>query len=240
MVVLAGLVAGVINAVVGAGTLLTYPVLVGLGVPAVAANATNTLGLALGGGVSSTWTYRRLWWPRRAELAGAVVAVGLGAVVGAILVVRLPQRYFEAVVPWLILAAVGVVMAAPLVKRWHERPRLARGGLAPWSIPLGVYGGYFGAASGVMYLAALSWLYDQDLQVCNAAKTLLILVANATAAVVFLLSGMVVGSYALLLGISTLVGGYLGGHGAQRLPQTWLRGAVVVIGLAAAAYTGLR
>jgi uncharacterized membrane protein YfcA len=239
LVALAGLAAAAINAVVGSGTLLTYPILLGVGLPPVVANGTNSVGLSLGG-VASAVGYRRELRPRLRVLAVPTALAMLGGALGAILVVRLPERIFTIVVPWLILGAVLLVAFQPLIARrvQHRQHHLARAArdLPLWSSILGVYGGYFGAGQGVMYMAVLGLRYDEDVQQSNAAKNLMGSLANVAAAVVFIASGMMSWKFAIALWFGSILGGYYGSALARRIPRNVLRLIIIGVGVYAAGY----
>jgi len=236
LLVAAGFAGGFINAAVGSGTLITYPALLAAGIPPVAANGTNTTGLSPGS-FSSAWAYRLELSDRMRRLARPLIATTIGAACGAGLVVALPSRVFTSIVPWLVGAATVLVALQPVIARrvkahreGSERP------VWPWTGLIGVYGGYFGAAQGVMLMAALGLVYDADPQRANAAKNILAATANVTAAVVFALSGAVVWLAALALAVGSIPGGYVGGRVARRLPGVVLRGLVVLIGVGATLY----
>lgn len=242
VIVVAGFVAGAINGVVGSGTLITFGSLVAIGVPPVLANGTNTTGLSFGG-FSSAYAYRTELRDRWRDLRKPILATGVGAGCGALLVVRLPEEVFSAVVPWLIASATALVAVQPLRSRIRSRaPKQVRTTqtntpvsrrLWPWTAAVGVYGGYFGAAQGIVLMAVLTWLYDTRVQFSNAAKNLLASVANIVAAGVFVISGFVLWPAALLLAIGAIAGGYLGARWARRLPEVVLRGMVVAVGILA-------
>lgn len=236
LLVLAGAAGGAINAAVGSGTLIVYPVLLAVGIPPVSANASNTTGLAVGS-FSSAWAYREELRDRIRILAWPLVATVVGAAVGATLVVALPARVFTSIVPWLVGLATVLIAVQPLVVRWtkgHRQP--GEHVLWPWTGVLGVYGGYFGAAQGVMYMAVLGVLYDESTQRSNAAKNLLAAAANLTAAIVFAFAGAVVWLAALAVAVGAVVGGYVGGRLARKLPNSVLRAMVVLIGIGATLY----
>ena len=236
LLVLAGFAGGAINAAVGSGTLLVYPVLLAAGIPPVAANGTNTTGLSLGS-FFAAWAYRQELADRLRILARPLIATIIGATVGATLVVAVPERVFTSVVPWLVALATVLVGVQPLVSRWaaeHREP--GKHVLWPWTGAVGVYGGYFGAAQGVMLMAILGVLYDPSTQRANGAKNLLSASANAMAAVVFALSGAIVWLAALAVAVGSIPGGYVGGRLARRLPNPVLRGMVVAIGIGATLY----
>jgi uncharacterized protein len=240
LLVVVGVAAGIINGVVGSGTLLTFPVLVALGIPPVSANGTNTTALLVGA-LSAAWAsrtqllarWRRLW---PLALVSFVFALG-----GALLVIVLPPSVFTAVVPWLIGTAVVLVAVQPwLVRRLRARDRPAEAPEGPPSRGLiaaiagaGTYGGYFGAGQGVMLLAILGVLDDPDPRRANGVKNLLSFTANTAAALVFIVTGRVVWPAAIALGAGALVGGYIGGHGAQRLPAWVYRVLIILVGIIA-------
>ena len=236
LLVLAGFAGGFINAAVGSGTLLVYPVLLAAGIPPVPANGTNTTGLSLGS-FSSAWAYRLELRDRLPVLGWPLTATVVGAAVGAGLVVVMPSRVFTSVVPWLVGAATVLIAVQPLLSRWvsgHREP--GRHSLWPWTGLVGTYGGYFGAAQGIMLMSVLGLFYDPDTQRANGAKNLLAASANVTAAVVFALSGAVVWLAAAAIALGSVPGGYVGGRVARLLPGYVLRGLVVVIGIGATLY----
>ncbi len=233
----AGTVAGAINAVVGSGTLVTFPTLLAFGYPPVLANVSNNIGL-VPGSVSGAWAYRRELAGQRARvmrLAGASLA---GGVTGAVLLLVLPESAFDAIVPVLILLAVALVLLQPrlsrLVAKREGAP--AHGGVAALVAVLlcGVYGGYFGAAQGVLLMGILGILLDDELQRLNAVKNVLAGLVNAVAAVVFVLASDVAWGAAAMIAIGSTAGGQLGGMYGRRLSPAVLRGIIVVVGLTAA------
>ncbi|MEI7777827.1 MAG: sulfite exporter TauE/SafE family protein [Actinomycetes bacterium] len=231
-----GIVAGAINAAVGSGTLLSYPVLLAIGLPAIPANATNTVGLFFGS-VSATASYRSLLVGRWRRLRWGLAAAMTGGTCGALLVLSLPPRVFSAVVPWLILFAAGLVAIQTRFARWVRRrwPQAHEnsGTLAAAALPTSIYSGYFGAGQGVLFLAVLGLTYDSDVQRANAAKNLLGAVASGPAAVVFAISGRVNWWVALILAVAALIGGQVGGRTARRLSPAVLRGVIVLVGVVA-------
>ena len=236
LLVLAGFAGGAINAAVGSGTLLVYPVLLAAGIPPVAANGTNTTGLSLGS-FFAAWAYRQELADRLRILVRPLFATVIGAAVGATLVVAVPARVFTSLVPWLVALATVLIAVQPLVSRWAKEHREPGEHLLwPWTGAVGVYGGYFGAAQGVMLMAVLAVRYDPSTQRANGAKNLLAASANATAAVVFALSGAIVWLAALAVAVGSIPGGYVGGRLARRLPNAVLRGMVVAIGIGATLY----
>lgn len=231
-----GVAAGAINAAVGSGTLLVYPVLLAAGIPSVVANGTNTSGLSPGS-FASAWAYRAELRPRMRQLAVPVAATIVAAAVGATLVVALPTRVFTWVVPFLVGLATLLIALQPLINRWTSAHALGgRHAVWPWTAGVGLYGGYFGAAQGIMLMAVLGARYDRDSQNCNAAKNLLAACANVTAAVVFALSGSVIWTAALCVAIGSIPGGYLGGRLARRLPKAAFRALILAIGVGATVF----
>ena len=238
--VAAGAVAGAINGVVGSGTLITFSTLLAVGVPPVAANGTNTTGL-FPGSFASAYAYQRELRDRLRALRCPIIATTVGAATGALLVVALPEAVFASVVPWLIATATVMVAVQPLRARLGARRGAASEPvqstqprrLWPWTGAVGVYGGYFGAAQGILLMATLTWIYDARVHYSNAAKNLLASVANVVAAVVFAFSGYVVWPAAVVLMVSSTAGGYLGGRWARRMPGVVLRGMVVAVGIVA-------
>jgi uncharacterized protein len=231
-------VAGAINSAVGSGTLLTYPLLLAAGLPPVVANGTNSLGLSPGN-ISGAWGYRRETSGRRGLVTRMAIATGAGAAVGAGLVLALPAKVFAGVVPWLILAACVLVVVQPRLMRvlrtrgWAPT-HLPRPSLLPTLFVAGIYGGYFGAALGIVLIAVLGAFYDHDLQLTNGAKNVLQAAANGVAAVLFVIAGAVSWPAAIALGGGSLVGGLVGAPAARRMPDPALRALIVVVGVVAA------
>jgi uncharacterized membrane protein YfcA len=240
----AGVVAGAVNAAVGSGTLLTYPLLLASGLPPVVANGTNSLGVAPGG-LSAAWVYRGELEGRKAQVRVMALTGCVGAVVGALLVIALPARVFEVVVPWLILSACVLVLVQPTLQRWLrsrgiDPTSLPRRALIPVLLGIGVYAGYFGAAQGVILMAALGTMYDTDLQRSNAVKNIVGGLSNVMAAAVFAIAGVVMWAPALALAVGAIAGGLIGAPFARRLPEPVLRGLIVAVGLVAATVSIVR
>lgn len=237
LVFLAGMAAGTINAVVGSGTLITFPVLLAFGYGPVVANVSNTVGL-VPGAVSSVVGYR-------SELAGQrsrVLRLGgfslAGGITGAVLLLTLPSAAFEAIVPGLIgLALVLVILQPRLSGLVAERRDTARahGGplLAAGVFGTGVYGGYFGAAQGVILLSLLGITLQDDLQRLNAFKNVLAALVNGVAALLFIAVADVAWLPVALIAAGSIIGGQLGASIGRRLPPAVLRGLIVLVGLAA-------
>ena len=236
LAVLAALAAGAVNALAGGGTLITFPVLTFLGVPAVAANVTNTVALCPGyfGGTLAQWNdlktqKHRLWL--------VVPASVIGGVTGGFLLLQTGERVFRELVPWLILLASGLLAIQDPVRAWLTRRMAAGQGTSletlTW-LPVGlasVYGGYFGAGLSVIVLSALGLTLEDSLTRLNALKQAVAFSVNVAAAVFFLFSGQVVWSAALVMAVGALIGGVLGGRLAGYIKPSTLRWTVVVIGV---------
>lgn len=235
----AGVVAGAINALVGSGTLVTFPTLLAVGIPPVTANVTNTVGL-WPGSVTAAWAYRRELAGQRVRLIQLGVASTIGALVGGVLLLALPADTFRIVVPVLIVASCVLVVLQPRIRTALEsRGRRPSGAVTPLLAALvglsGVYGGFFGAGQGIILLALLGTLLDSDLQRASAAKNVLAGLVNVVAAVLFVCVARVHWDAAALIAVGSIVGGGLGGRYGRRLPAGALRALVVVIGLTAIA-----
>jgi len=235
LVALAGLGAGAINAVIGSGTLITFPTLLAVGLPPVVANVSNTVGL-VPGSVAGTWGYRRELAGQRSRMFRLATATVIGAIIGAVLLLVLPESSFEAVVPALILLGCALVLVQPWVlRRLGERSRPQHGGPLVWLgvLTIGVYGGYLGAGQGVLLIAVLGVGLDETLQRVNAAKNVLAGLANLVASLIFVVVADIDWTAAALIAAGATIGGLVGAGVARRLPEVVLRGTVVVIGLIA-------
>jgi len=237
-VLAAGLAAGTLNAIVGSGSLITFPTLLALGYPPVVANVSNTVGL-VPGSISGAIGYRRELAGQGARLRVLGVASAAGGLTGAILLLVLPAEVFDAVLPVLILLACVLVAAQPFLTRRvvaRRGPPRPHGG-APLFVAVfatGVYDGYFGAAYGVILIALLGIFVDDGLQRLNAAKNTLAGLVNGVAAVVFVLVAPVAWAPALLLAVGSAVGGQVGARVGRRISPGWLRAAIIVVGVAVA------
>jgi uncharacterized protein len=239
-ILLAGVAAGTINTVVGSGTLITFPTLLAFGVPPVTANVSNTVGL-VPGSVSGVVGYRRELTGQRSRVLRLCVASLIGGLAGGVLLLVLPDDAFAAVVPALILLGCVLVVLQPRISAWVARRHDAAGGLpehgAWWVWPAvllaGVYGGYFGAAQGVLLMAVLGIGVDETLQRLNAVKNVLALVVNAIAGLLFVAVAHVDWRVAALIGVGSVIGGQVGATVGRRLPSPVLRGIIVVVGVVA-------
>ena len=238
LVLVAGVFAGTINTVVGSGTLVTFPVLLAVGYGPVVANVSNTLGL-VPGSVSGAIGYRRELAGQRRRVYVLASASLLGGITGAVLLLSLPSSAFEAIVPALIAIALVLVVFQPRLtralaaRREHARPH---GGPLLWTgiFGTGVYGGYFGAAQGVILLALLGIsIPDEHIQRLNGLKNVLAAIVNGVAAAVFVIFAHVAWLAVLLLAVGSAAGGQLGARIGRSLSPPVLRGVIVVVGVAA-------
>jgi uncharacterized membrane protein YfcA len=223
----AGAVAGGVNTVVGSGSLITFPTLLAIGYSPVTANVSNSIGL-VPGGVSGSIGYR-------AELRGqgrrtVILGVGttIGAVIGGVLLLQLPSSVFDAVVPALILLAVALMAFRPAPKQ-HEQGNNMVGGVAS-SFATGIYGGYFGAAQGIILMSLLRFCFPDDLQRLNGLKNVLAGVANAVAAILFIAVADVAWEAAALIAVGSVVGAQVGARYGRHIPSEVLRWIVVICG----------
>ena len=239
LIALAALAAGAVNAIAGGGTLITFPVLMAVGLPAITANITNTVALApgyLGGTLAQAKDLqgqaRRLYW---------LAPIGaLGGIVGALLLVQTEEKVFRALIPYLILLACFLLAFQGRMRNWLTR-RIAAGqpGINEYwvAIPVffaAIYGGYFGAGLSVILLAVLGLVLSDSLTRLNALKQALAFSVNMAAALLFVFSGQVVWSVALVMAVAALIGGGLGGRLASYVAPAVLRTVVVTIGVVVA------
>ncbi len=233
--------AGVVNAVAGGGTLITFPALLATGVPPVAANATNTVALFPGQLASSLAYKSHIADERRRALVLSVPSI-IGGILGAILLLELPEKTFALAVPWLIIFACVVLAFQTQLKRVVASARHANHPAALWvaQLLIATYGGYFGAGIGILMLAAMGILLPSSIQHANALKVLFSLLINAVAAVIFVAKGAVHPPEAVLMAIASIIGGFVGARLAQRLPPAGMRGFAIAVGLYAAGRMFLR
>jgi uncharacterized protein len=237
----ASAVAGVVNAVAGGGTLLTFPTLLATGVPAVAANATNTVAL-FPGQLASSWAYRgHIGEERKRALTLAIPSL-IGGLAGAVLLLALPEKAFEEIVPWLILfACVLLALQGPIKKAVSRSPH-ATHPAAIWisQLFISIYGGYFGAGIGILMLAAMAIMIPSSMQHANALKVLFSLLINAIAAGIFVAMGAARLPEATLMAVASIGGGFMGAKLAQRLPPLGMRLFAIGVGIYAAVRMFLR
>jgi uncharacterized membrane protein YfcA len=237
-IAMAGLLAGAINTVVGSGTLITFPVLLAFGYAPVTANVSNTVGL-VPGSLSGALGYRRELAGQRGRAVRLGAASVLGGITGAALLLVLPAAAFKAIVPAFIAIALLLVVAQPRVSALLARRRPLdserRGGvltlLALYAV--GIYGGYFGAAQGILLLGILGLALGQDLHRTNALKNVLAGLVNGVAGVFFIAAAHVEWGPAALIACGSIVGAQLGARYGRKLPPSALRGLIVVVGIAA-------
>ncbi|WP_338698202.1 sulfite exporter TauE/SafE family protein [Streptomyces sp. Q6] len=236
----AGVAAGGINAVVGSGTLITFPTLLAFGYPPVLANASNNIGL-VPGVLSATYGYRRELKGQRRRLIRFGAASLLGGLAGALLLLNLPDSAFRAVVPVLILTACVLVLLQPRLNRWMKS-RSGAGSRTDGGVPMwlgvlgtGVYGGYFGAAQGVLLMGMFGAVLRDDLQRLNAAKNVLASLVNGVAAVVFIAVADVDWAVAALIAAGSTAGGLIGARLGRKLSPVAMRGVIVTVGVTASA-----
>jgi len=230
-VLVAGTVAGGVNTVVGSGSLITFPTLVAVGYAPVTANVSNCIGL-VPGGVSGSIGYR-------AELRGqgrrtSIMAVGttIGAVIGGVLLLKLPNSVFDAVVPVLILLAVALMAFQPSPKQHEQGNNMVGGTISSFFV--GIYGGYFGAAQGIILMSLLRLCFSENLQVLNAIKNVLAGIANLVAGILFMFVAHVAWGAAALIAVGSTVGAQVGARYGRQLPQEILRRVVIVYGIVVA------
>lgn len=236
MLFIAGIGAGTINTVVGSGSLITFPALLAFGYSPLTANMTTNVGV-LPGALSGAFAYRhelRTQWPRIIRLGSLSLVGGLA---GALLLLRLPAAAFKAIVPALILLAVVLVIFQPwLRKRAADRevqPRRTGVVRVVGIFLTGVYGGYFGAAQGVLLMAVLGMVIDESIQRLNSIKIVLAATANTAAAIVFVVHGGISWEAAGVIAVGSTIGGQLGAHIGRRLPSAVYRAVIVAVGLVA-------
>ena len=244
LIILAAFCAGAINAVVGSGTLITFPTLVALGYPPVTSTMSNAVGM-VAGGVSGTWGYRRELRGQSNRLRWQIPASLVGAVLGAWLLLHLPESVFTDVVPVLLITALILVVIGPWIQaRARERAEAAgrsadhvspgrMAALVLATFAIGVYGGYFTAAQGVLLVGAMGVLLPESVQRMNATKNLTTLLVNIVAALAYTLVAFdrIDWPAAGLIAVGSLIGGWLGARYGRRLSSNALRGMIVVVGL---------
>lgn len=245
-VLLAGTAAGAINAVVGSGSLITFPTLVALGWPPLVANVSNNIGL-VPGSFSSVHGYRRELSGQRSRLVRLVPASALGSLTGSVLLLTLPSDVFDRVVIVLIVVALTLVVSQPSIARGLAARRAEVGSvgattsgareIGPALVVLvaaaGVYGGYFGAAQGIILVATLGIFVVDGLQRLNACKNVLAATVNSVAAVVFIATTTVDWAVVGVIAVGSTIGGQVGARFGRRLDPRWLRALIVAVGLSA-------
>lgn len=237
----AGIGAGTINTIVGSGTLLTFPVLLATGLPPITANVSNALGL-VPGSISGAIGYRHELRGQTRRVLRLGAAALLGGLAGAILLLALPSSSFDAIVPVLVGAALVLVLFQPRLAAAIKRRREARGteahpeggaALLAGLFLASMYGGYFGAAQGVLYLSLMGLLLPDSLQRVNAVKNILGAVVNGIAAVFFLFVAEFNWTAVLLIAVGSTIGGQIGAKVGRRLKPAVLRAVIIAVGIVA-------
>lgn len=231
------LAAGVINALAGGGTLLTFPALMAAGIPPALANGTSTVAL-VPGSLASVWGYRRELLHVKQWAWLLSVPSLLGGLTGSLLVTRLPEKYFERLVPWLILTATILFFLQPILSR------LTRSAHRPWptwkvfgvQFVTAIYGGYFGAGMGIVILTTLSFMNVGDIHQMNAVKTVQAVLVNVVAAGIFIADQYVYWPFALVMAAAAIIGGFCGAHFGRKLNRSLVRGIVIGIGVCLTIY----
>lgn len=234
VILAAAFVAGAINSIAGGGTLLSFPALVWIGRDPIMANATNAVAL-WPGSLAGMVGFRREMTGMRRWLVMLTIPSLLGGALGAVLLLRTSTKTFNQIVPFLILGATLLLAAQELITRRLQRVAQGRKWIVfafVFQFFVGVYGGYFGAGMGILMLAALGLIGLTDLHQMNGLKNLLAICINGVAAVYFAVSRAVLWHDALIMAVAAIAGGYAGARVARRLGRTFVRGAVVFIGLA--------
>ena len=236
-VALAALVAGMINSIAGGGTLISFPAALAAGLPAIMANATNAVALTPGS-LAAAWGFRREV-RRHLRLTLSLLGPALaGGLVGSVILRLTPQHLFDGVIPWLVLGATLLILLQRMIRLRHRNVPL--GWVLVAQFVVGVYGGYFGAAMGIIMIALFSTLTELDAREANAVKNVLGGSINCIAAIYFLVGGLVDYRAALVMGVSASAGGYVGARLARKVSAERIRFIVVAVGLCSSVFLGYR
>jgi uncharacterized protein len=239
----AALTAGLLNAVAGGGSFISFPALLFSGMAPIAANATNTAAL-FPGTVASTVAYRNAFTPEARRLLPLLLVTGIiGGVIGARILLGTPQSTFLHLIPWLLLAATLLFLAGPRISAWVRRRAAAGKTSRPLTVAgfflellIAIYIGYFGAGVGILVLSLLALLGMEDIHAMNGVKVLLVSVVNGVAMITFIFARMIFWPQAVLMILGSLTGGYAGAHYAQKMNQQHVRWIVIAVGLGMSAY----
>ncbi|HUD67233.1 MAG TPA: sulfite exporter TauE/SafE family protein [Candidatus Sulfotelmatobacter sp.] len=237
----AGALGGALNAVAGGGSFIAFPALLFTGVPPIPANATNTIALWTAAAASGGAYRRRLDMPRRVMVPLLAVSL-MGGLAGAVLLLKTPAHTFMRVLPWLTLGATLLFAFGKKLARGrksaigHEASAAALTGATLFQLVVAVYGGYFGGGMGIVMLAMLAALGMTDIHAMNALKSVMGFVINGVAVVAFIVARAVYWKHGVVMIVGGILGGYLGAHYAQKLPQVWIRTLVVVVGAGMTVY----
>jgi uncharacterized protein len=241
----AAAVGGAINAVAGGGSFVAFPALLFTGVPPIPANATNTLSLWVGTAASGGAYRQKLDIPRRVMIPLIVTSV-IGGVAGAILLIKTPAQTFLRVLPWMMLGATllfafGNRLTGRIsVGMSGEASKGSMIGATVFELAVALYGGYFGGGIGILNLAMLSALGMTDIHAMNKLKVILGSIINGVAAVAFIATGVILWPQAGVMIVGAIAGGYGAAHYAQKLPQIWIRGFVIAVGVLMTVYFFIR
>lgn len=237
----AGALGGALNSVAGGGSFIAFPALLFTGVPPIPANATNTIALWTAAAASGGAYRRRLDMPRRVMVPLLAVSL-MGGLAGAVLLLKTPAHTFMRVLPWLTLGATLLFAFGKKLARGrksamgHEASAAALTGATLFQLGVAVYGGYFGGGMGIVMLAMLAALGMTDMHAMNALKSVMGFVINGVAVVAFIVAHAVYWKHGVVMIVGGILGGYLGAHYAQKVPQVWIRMLVVVVGAGMTVY----
>lgn len=230
LLIIAALAAGLINSVAGGGMFLTFPALVFTGVPSIIANASSTTAL-IPGIAASSWAYRGDFRNSKGIPFLPLLIVSLaGGIVGALLLLFTPQRTFDSVIPWLLLAATLLFTFGPRIAPGLKRAfHMSSGTVVVIQFFIGIYGGYFGGAIGILMLATWSIYGLTDIHAMNANRTLMGAATNSIAAVLFILAGKIWWPQTLVMLVAAIIGGYIGARLAKKVDPRYIRAIVTVV-----------
>lgn len=241
----AGAIGGALNAVAGGGSFVAFPALLFTGVPPIPANATNSMAMSIGVAASGG-AYRSRMDISRRVLVPLLITSIVGTLAGALLLVRTPARTFMLILPWLMLAATlmftfgrrfaGRISAGVS----HQATNAAVAGACIFELFVGVYGGYFGGGMGIMMLAMLAVLGMTDIHAMNAVRIILGGTINGVSALIFIVAGVIYWPQAMVMTVGAIVGGYASAHYALKLPQSWIRAIVILVGSSMTIYFFIR
>jgi hypothetical protein len=237
----AGALGGALNSVAGGGSFIAFPALLWTGVPPIPANATNTIALWTGAAASGGAYRKRLDVPRRVMIPLLTASLA-GGLAGAILLLKTPAHTFMRVLPWMTLGATMLFAFGRKLAGGrksvleHEATGAALVGATFFQLCVAVYGGYFGGGMGIVMLAMLAALGMTDIHAMNALKSVMGFVINGIAVVTFVFAGAVYWKHGIVMIVGAIAGGYLGAHYAMKMPQTWIRAFVVLVGAGMTVY----
>jgi uncharacterized protein len=243
----AALVAGLLNSVAGGGSFVSFPALLFTGMPAIAANATNTMAV-WPGTVASTLAYRNAFNAQARKLLPPLIGIGIiGGVVGAKVLLVTPQATFLRLIPWLMLMATLLFMAGPRITAWVKARGASPKGSTALTVAglflallISVYIGYFGAGVGILVLSLLALMGMDDIHAMNGVKVFLVSIVNGVAILTFVLARVIVWPQACLMIVASLIGGYAGAYFAQKMNPAHVRWLVVVVGFGMSGYFFVR